>query len=632
MNRHLKRMRNRNGFSDAVASGFGKKKKRSLAIEALESRVMFALDLDLPCDVDGSGLVEPLDALILINALNRSTPWGPIPDDTLNALRMDVNRDGVLSPLDPLLVINAINRNQGELLGNISVDIASDSNNNGVVVRPQVRFVGQTGSFANIAAQTKPKGSTTYSSPLNVTSDRNGVFQFEISLQNGINDISVAIRDELGRTMTIGHELRLGDVVADWNAAMLNVVRDWTGTSNDPYPNRIVPSQPPLVARNLAMMHTAMFDAINAIEGKYESYAFEGPLQPHASAESAIAWAAYTVGSALYSDHDERSVWDASLAESLAVVPEGSARDAGRLLGLQAAQAVLAKRQGDLSTQAGINLESTQPGKWRRTAPDYLPPLLPQWANLRPFAMHASDQFLSSPPPSLDSAEYAEAVDEVMRLGGIGSAQRTREQTEIATFWADGAGTATPPGHWNRIATDAIQSSQIDLLASARTMALLNIAMADAGIASWNTKYHYNLWRPIDAIRLADQDGNDSTQPDPLWTPFLKTPPFAAYTSGHSSFSSAAATVLTEILGDDFAFTDTSDPYSGLSQRPLDPSLILRRSFGSFWDAAHEAGNSRIYGGIHFSFDKVAGQQAGRSVGEWTLAHALKFHTMGGTH
>lgn len=601
-----------------------KKWKQSLRIEALESRVLFANDLDLPCDVDGSGLVEPLDALIVINSINRSSTATMTPGDDSTSLRLDVNRDGVISPLDPLLIINAINRNPGDIVGNVSLDVAFDLNSNGVVVQPLVRFVGQTGSFANITVQTKPKASSTYSSPIRVAGDAQGAFQFDVTLQQGGNDISVAIQDELGRTLLLRRELRLGDIVTDWNAAMLNVVRDWTGTSNDPYPDRIVPSQPPLVARNLAMMHAAMFDAINAIEGNYESYAFAGSLQPTASAESAIAWAAYTIGNAIYSDHDERSVWDATLAESLTAIPEGPARDAGRLLGLQAAQAILAKREGDLAVPAGSNPESNTPGKWRRTAPDYLPPLLPQWANLRPFAMLTSDQFLSSPPPSLDSAEYAEAVDEVMRLGGITSTERTLEQTEIATFWADGGGTATPPGHWNRIATDAIHSSQLDLLASGRTMALLNIAMADAGIASWNTKYHYNLWRPIDAIRLADQDGNSETQPDRMWIPFLKTPPFAAYTSGHSTFSAAAATVLTEIFGDDFAFTSTSDPYSGLSQRPLDPALILRRSFGSFWDAATEAGKSRVYGGIHFSFDSQAGATAGQAVGAWTLAHTLK--------
>jgi membrane-associated phospholipid phosphatase len=589
-------------------------------MESLCDRRLFASDL--ACDVNSSGLVEPLDVLMVINAINASGAQFPTLTD-LNR-QLDVNRDGVISPLDPLSIINAINRNPFEIVGSASVDAASDPNSNGVVLQPVIRFNGQTGSFATISAQSKLQSSTTQSEPIDVTSDAQGFFRFEVTLQPGVNEIDFTIRDELGRTLQFQRELRLGDVVTDWNAAALNVVRDWTATSNDPYPDRIVPSQPPMVARNLAMLHAAMFDAANAIDGHYESYAYTTSLQPGASAEAAIAWAAHTIGNALYADADERSVWDASLADSLTRVPAGEARDRGREIGLQAAQAVLAKRSGDLSVPSSPNLESTEPGKWRRTAPDYLPPLLPRWPNVKPFAMQRSDQFRSPPPPTLGSAEYAAAVDEVMRLGSIQSTLRTQEQSEIATFWADGAGTATPPGHWNRIATDVLIGINASLIDRARTIALLNIALADAGIASWDTKYHYSVWRPIDAIRLADQDGNSQTQPDSNWTPFLKTPPFAAYTSGHSTFSAAAAAVLTQLFGDNFAFENTSDSFSGLSQRPLAPGLLIHRSFSSFWSAAREAGQSRIYGGIHFAFDNEAGYQAGTQVGQWAMDTMLR--------
>lgn len=593
---------------------------RRLILESLDDRRLFASDL--ACDVNSSGIVEPLDVLMVINAINVAGPQFPVLTD-LNR-RLDVNRDGIISPLDPLLVINAINRNPFEIFGNASADAASDPNSNGVVLRPVVRFNGQTGSFATISAQSKLQSSTTHSAQVVATSDALGFFQFNLMLQPGINEVVVNIRDELGRELQLQQELRFGDIVTDWNAAALNVVRDWTTTSNDPYTNRIVPSQPPMVARNLAMLHTAMFDAVNAIDGTYESYAYSEAGPASASLGSAIAWAAHTVGNALYSDADERSVWDASLAESLATILDGAAKELGRSVGIQAAQAMLAKRMGDLDVPTRPNLESTTPGGWRRTAPDYLPPLLPKWPNMKPFALQRSDQFLSVPPPALDSTQYAAAVDEVMRLGEINSSQRSPEQTEIATFWADGAGTATPPGHWNRIASDAILNSDMDLVDSSRMLALLNIAMADAGISSWNTKYHYNLWRPIDAIRLADQDGNSGTQPETLWTPFLKTPPFAAYTSGHSTFSAAAAKVLTEIYGDNFAFSSSSDPLSGLSQRPLAESLLLHRSYTSFFEAAQEAGMSRIYGGIHFAFDNSAGQLAGTQVGQWTMDKMLR--------
>jgi len=153
------------------------------------------------------------------------------------------------------------------------------------------------------------------------------------------------------------------------------------------------------------------------------------------------------------------------------------------------------------------------------------------------------------------------------------------------------------------------------LLETARTLALLNIAMADAGIASWEAKYHYDVWRPADAIRQADQDGNAETQGDPTWIPLLKTPPFPAYTSGHSTFSGAASTVLTHLFGSDVPFESTSDGHLAAEQRPLDPAQIVTRRFNSFEAAAEEAGLSRIYGWIHFYFDNTAGILLGDRVG-----------------
>jgi membrane-associated phospholipid phosphatase len=161
------------------------------------------------------------------------------------------------------------------------------------------------------------------------------------------------------------------------------------------------------------------------------------------------------------------------------------------------------------------------------------------------------------------------------------------------------------------------------LLETARTFALLNIAMADAGIASWDAKYHYDLWRPIDAIRQADQDGNAGTLGDTSWIPLLKTPPFPTYTSGHSTFSGAASAVLTSLYGDDFAFDSQSDGHLAAEQRPLDPSQIVTRHFASFNQAAEEAGLSRIYGGIHFHFDDTAGRGLGNQVGTAVMARLL---------
>jgi hypothetical protein len=241
-----------------------------------------------------------------------------------------------------------------------------------------------------------------------------------------------------------------------------------------------------------------------------------------------------------------------------------------------------------------------------------------------PFTMTSGSQFRPPAPPALDSAEYAAAVNELIAIGGLDSTERTADQTAIALFWADGGGTATPPGHWNQIAADVSMSQGRTLAENARTMAMLNLAMADAGIVCWDAKYVYDLWRPIDAIQQADIDGNPQTMADPDWLPLLRTPPFPTYTSGHSSFSSAAATILTALLGDNVSFISQTDGQTGFTQRPLASSLIVTRSFTSFEHAAHEASVSRVYGGIHFNFDSTEGVSSGRELAEYILDNFLR--------
>jgi PAP2 superfamily len=187
------------------------------------------------------------------------------------------------------------------------------------------------------------------------------------------------------------------------------------------------------------------------------------------------------------------------------------------------------------------------------------------------------------------------------------------EQTEIAKFWADGAGTFTPPGHWNQIAQDVARDNFNSLVDNARLFATLNVAQADAAICCWDTKYTYSFWRPITAIRNADKDGNDQTTLDTSWTSLLTTPNFPSYTSGHSTFSAAAAAVLTNFYGNNYKFSTTGPGLPGVT-----------RSFTSFDKAAEEAGMSRIYGGIHFMSDNTAGLAAGKQVGEHITANLFK--------
>jgi len=306
-----------------------------------------------------------------------------------------------------------------------------------------------------------------------------------------------------------------------------------------------------------------------------------------------------------------------TLQESLAQVVDDVARERGVALGKEIASEMLLARMNDGSSQTTTYTSGGLPGQWNRTAPGFLPPLLPNWGSVKPFAIADASAFRAAPPPALDSVQYAVAVDEVMRLGRVDGAGRTDDQTEIAKFWADGGGTATPPGHWNRIAIEISLASQQSTLERARTMALLNLALADAGIAAWDTKYTYDFWRPIDAIQRAAVDGNDATASDLTWQPLLSTPPHPTYTSGHSTFSGAGATVLIGIFGDNVSFATQMDSPSGLTAQV--PAAVVTRHFASLSQAAEEAGISRIYGGIHFSFDNVAGLASGASIGNEVL-------------
>ncbi len=257
---------------------------------------------------------------------------------------------------------------------------------------------------------------------------------------------------------------------------------------------------------------------------------------------------------------------------------------------------------------------STEPGEWAPTPPAFAPYLLPQWAFLTPFAMTDPAQFRPPGPPALNTAEWSADYQLTQQYGSVNSVARTPDQSEIALFWADGAGTETPPGHWNHIATDLARTQGLSLEQNARLLALLNLALADAAIGAWDAKYHYNWWRPVTAIRAGDTDGNDATDADPTWTPYLVTPPFPEHTSGHSTFSGAAAAVLARFWGtDDVSFSTGSDFLPGVS-----------RSFPSFSSAADEAGMSRIYGGIHFMSANIHGLAAGADIGNWVFDHAMR--------
>jgi len=381
-----------------------------------------------------------------------------------------------------------------------------------------------------------------------------------------------------------------GDVVTDCNNAALDAIRaDRTA--------------PPIASRSLAIVHVAIYDAVNGIARTHEPYLVPSAVSSSASRVAAASAAAHQTLVSLFPNHT--STFDALHAAILAGIPNGPQKTNGITWGEFVGTQILAARANDGSNAIVQPPGGSGPGVWIPTPPAFLPYLLPQWGFVVPFAMSSSSQFRPPGPPSLNSQQYAADYEEVKELGAAVGSTRTEDQTEIALFWADGAGTETPPGHWNSIAQIIATTRGNTLEENARLFALLNIAMADAAICAWDAKYTYHFWRPVTAIAFAEPGLN--------WMPLLVTPPFPEYTSGHSTFSAAGATVLPLFYGtEDLPFTTGSD---------FLPDVY--RSFSTPFDAAEEAGVSRIYGGIHFHSANVDGLQAGSSIGEWTVTHYL---------
>ena len=388
------------------------------------------------------------------------------------------------------------------------------------------------------------------------------------------------------------------DEVTYWNGVALDIMKE-TSTI------------PPKVGRDLAIMHSAIYDAVNAIDRTHMSMFFEPAVTGPASKEAAVAGAAHQALVALYPDHE--TALDAMFTSRLATMANGSATTNGVALGQSVADSMLTLRASDGSGASVSYPGGTAPGQWRPTPPGYKPATAPQWGNVTPFAILSAKQFTPGPPPVLTSQEYAAAVQETQRLGGSNNTARTAGQTQIADFWADSPGpTASPVGKWNLIAQGLAVQQGNSLAENARMFALLDVTMADAGIVCWNTKYEYGLWRPEDAIHLADTDGNPATVADPTWTPLLTSPSFPEYTSGHSTFSASAAEVLGLFFGtDEISFSTTAG---------FDVLPGVTRSYDSLMQAAMEAGMSRIYGGIHFDFSNVIGREVGISVADYVFA------------
>lgn len=421
-----------------------------------------------------------------------------------------------------------------------------------------------------------------------------------------------------------------------------------------PGENRVFAEQfgPTRASRAIAIVHIAIFDAVNAIVGKYRSYTGIPPAPPGTSMKAAIAQAAHDTLVAMFPSQHARCA--AQLAADLRRIPDGPGKTQGILLGRRAASAILARRAHDGShhpePRMGIEyVTSDAPGKWRQDPIGRGPLALgAHWGEVRPFVLTSGNQLRVPPPPPLDSPEYAEAFDEVMALGGDGAITptvRTLEETEIGIYWAyDGTPSLCAPSRlYNQLTMHIADQMGTNVVELTRLLVLVNVALADAAIASWESKFHYELWRPVTAIREADPgtgptgvgDGNPATFGDPTFTPLGApasnlagpnfSPPFPAYPSGHATFGGALFQILRRFYRtDDIAFTFVSDEFNGETVdnegnvRPL-----LPRDFSSLSEAEEENGQSRIYLGIHWSFDKTEGIAQGRRVADYVFDNAF---------
>ncbi|MFM7055744.1 MAG: vanadium-dependent haloperoxidase, partial [Planctomycetota bacterium] len=354
-------------------------------------------------------------------------------------------------------------------------------------------------------------------------------------------------------------QLLAAAVVHSWNDITLQAIRDERPA-------------PPMASRALAMVSTAVFDAVNSIDGRYQSYSGVLAVSPLASTEAAAAAAARDV---LVSVFPARTAtFDAALTATLATLPADASTTAGVNAGRAAASSILALRTADGKDTVPPYTPSGLQGRWAPTAPNFTAPVLTQWGSVKPWSMTTGSQFRPAAPPAITTTEYSSAFALVRQLGSSTSTVRNADQTATAFFWAGGPGTATPPGQWNMIAQTVARQQDLTTPEASRMYALLNIALADAAISCWDAKYFYDYWRPITAIRNGANDGNAGTPSDgpTPWLPLLTTPSFPSYTSGHSTFSSAAAAVLAAFYGTDtITFTATSEV-----------ATVANRTFRSF--------------------------------------------------
>lgn len=379
------------------------------------------------------------------------------------------------------------------------------------------------------------------------------------------------------------------DVITDWNDTTIKVLK-------------AASMGPPPGSRALALVHVAQFDAVNAVLGGYTPY-LTSIAAPGASAEAAAAQAGYVVLKTLFPTN---TLPDATLAASLAAVPDGPAKIAGVALGDATATALLALRAGD-GFNASVNYTPPNPGPglWEPAANS--PIVTPHWRYVNPWTMRGSAQFRAGPPPALTGAAYTSDFNEVKSLGEANSVTRTPGQTDIALFHIE---FQTYLGHY--AARAALAARPLSLVQTARLFALIALTQADAAITEWDTKYTYNFWRPQTAIRSADTDNNPDTEAAPGWTSLRPSPNHPEYAGAAAIIMTAATVVLADVFGDEFPFAIESPTLPG---KP--------RAFARFSDLSADTIDARVYTGFHFRGSSVVGAERGRLIAQHALRNFL---------
>ncbi len=382
------------------------------------------------------------------------------------------------------------------------------------------------------------------------------------------------------------------------------VVLEW----NEIAINAILPNGPPFTAsRFMTIVQLAVFEAVNSISGKYDPYLGTVSSPPGASQEAAAIVAAHNT---LVAYFPAQSVALGLRRDaSLAAIPDGQAKTDGIAVGVAAAAAMIANRTGDGSAPPLVYIPtSSEPYEWQLT-PGCTGGVFRHWPNVRPFGIESSSQFRSEPPPSLNTGVYAQDYNEVQAVGDMNSPNRPQDRTDVARVYAVG------PGHWtwNYTLLQIASLRNDDIVDTARTMAVMNMAINDAYISGFESKYVYRTWRPVTAIPRGAEDGNKWTTAG-AFTPLIATPCFPGYPSNHGTGSGAARTVLVRAYG---RFRHSIDVW-----HPLAPGIVL--NYSDLRAITDDVADARVYGGIHFRYDQDAGERQGHAVGQYVYNNRLK--------